>query len=43
MEEIQLNLSLDYLKWLCNQKGLILNLHWIYFCDFNPFCYYKHT
>ena len=21
----------------CNQEGLILNLHWICFCDFNPY------
>ena len=24
-------------RWVCNQEGLIFNLHQIYFCDFNPF------
>ena len=26
-----------FIKWRSNQEGVILNLYWICFCDFNPY------
>ena len=26
-----------FIKWRCNQEGIILNLYWTCFCDFNPY------